>query len=145
MLIYLDKELTSKEKRKAIRYMKQYNKLDAIIKSKESTLLPSHTVSYEEKPSQSVREFSSEAEDYTIRSVEIDEYRNAKKILDIAYESSNYMQKIIWEKHFIDNVRDTDIYYEPEYKINRKRYYQEKRELINFVAECLRVGQISHN
>lgn len=135
VLSYLKRELSENERRKVIRYMRQYKNLDAIIKSKRLDLMPSHTVKFEEKPSQPTNEFYSEAEEYTIRSLEIEKYERVKKKLDYAYESVKPIQKFIWDEHFIDGRRDADIYYGED--IPKRTYYREKNELILVVAECL--------
>ena len=141
MLAYLDNELTEKEKRRTIKYMKQYRTLDAIIKSKELDLLPSHTVEFKEKPSQASNQFYSEAEEYAIKSEEIDHYIRLKKVLDLAYESAKPLHKEIWDEHFIDGLPDMEVYYGRG--ISKRTYYKEKNELVKIVAECLRVAQIS--
>ena len=138
MLTYLKREISSKERRSVVRYMEQYRNIEAIIESKEMELLPSPTVTYEERPSQSTNAFYSEPENYTMKSVEIDEYRNVKKLLDLAYESVKPVQRQIWDECFIEGRRDTDIYY--GVGITKRTYYREKDELIRVVAECIRLG-----
>lgn len=140
MLSYLKRDITSKERRKVIRYMTQYRTLDAIIESKRMDLFPSHTVSYEEKPHMGVRQFSSEAENYTIASAEIDDYLHIKRKLDLAYRSVKPVQQMIWDEHFIDGRNDIDIYNDNKHDITRRTYYREKGELIRVVAECLSIG-----
>lgn len=140
VLAYLKREINSKERRSVIRYMTQYRTLDAIIESKRMDLFPSHTANWDEKPSQGVRVFSSEAEDYTISSVEIDEYVLVKKKLDLAYGSVKPAQKMIWDENFVEGRSDPDIYNDHKNKITRKVYYREKSELIQVVAECLSIN-----
>lgn len=143
MLIYLDRQLNKKERKTVIRYMKQYKNLNAIIESKKLDLIPSHTVTYEDKPSQPSNRFYSEAEEYTLKAVEIDEYELIKKKLDLAYESVKSIQKLIWDEHFIEGRMDADIYYGND--ITKRTYYREKNELILVVAECLGIGTKSHH
>lgn len=138
MLTYLKREINSKERRSIIRYMSQYKNIEAIIQSKKLDLMPSRTSSIKENPVQESNEFRSEAETYTINSMKIDEYEAIKKLLDIAYNSVKPIQKKIWEEHFIDGRKDTDVYYGND--IAKRTYYKEKDELIRVVAECLRVG-----
>ena len=142
MLSYLNKQLSSKERKSVIRYMTQYRNLDAIIESKSINLYESHTVTYEEKPSQSTRKFKSEAEDYTIKSCDIEEYKDIKKRLNLAYHSVKPQQQLIWEERFIDGRTDADIHYGNN--IPKRTYYREKNELITVVAECLDIGTNSH-
>src|SRR5690625_414907 len=143
MLTYLNRDLKSKERRSVVRYMEQYRNLEAIIESKEMNLFPSHTVTYEEKPSQKTNDFYSEAEEYTFKSLEIDEYKKVKKLLDIAYQSVKPRQRLIWDEHFIEGRYDMDIYY--GHNIPKRTYYREKNELIRVVAECLRIGTNTHH
>jgi hypothetical protein len=118
--------------------MTQYRTLDAIIESKRMDLYPSHTANWDEKTNQSVRQFSSEAENFAIASDEIDDYVRVKRKLDLAYRSVKPVQKTIWEEHFIEGRNDTDVYY--GHDINKRTYYREKGELIQVVAECLSIG-----
>lgn len=122
--------------------MKQYKNIDAIIKSRKLDLLPSHTVTYEEKPSQRTNSFYSEAEEYTFEVLKIEEYSLVKKKLDYAYGSVKSIQKLIWDEHFIDGRMDADIYYGND--ITKRTYYREKNELISVVAECLSIGTKTH-
>ena len=138
MLEYLNRQLSKKERKTVIRYMKQYKNLNAIIESKKLDLMPSHTVTYEEKPSQPSNQFYSEAEEYTEKAIEIDEYVIVKKKLDLAYESVKPIQKLIWDEHFINGRMDADVYYGND--ITKRTYYREKNELILVVAECLGIG-----
>ncbi len=138
MLSYLNKQLSKKERKSVIRYMTQYRNLDAIIRSKQMDLLPSHTVDYEEKPSQSVRNFHSEAETFAINVDEIEQYRRVKSRLDIVYESIKPLQRTIWNESFIDGRYDVDIQVDND--ISKRTYYREKNELICIVAECLGFG-----
>lgn len=140
MLSYLSIELNKHERRKVMKSMSDYHKLNAIIESKCIDLYPSHTQVIEDKPSQSVRGFHSEVEDFAMKSEEINEYRQLKRKLDLAYHSVSPTQKLIWDECFIDEKNDTDIYH--GYDITRRTYYREKRELILFVAGCLNVGTI---
>lgn len=141
MLAYLDNELTDKEKRRTIKYMKQYKTLDAIIQSKELELLPSHTVEFREKPTQRSNQFHSEAEEYAIKSEEVEHYKRVKRVLDIAYRSTKPLHQVIWNEHFIDDLADVEVFFGRG--ISKRTYYKEKNELIKIVAECLRVAQIS--
>lgn len=137
---YLQNQLNKKDRREVIRHMKQYKNIDAIIKSRKLDLLPSHTVTYEEKPSQRTNSFYSEAEEYTFEVLKIEEYSLVKKKLDYAYGSVKPIQKLIWDEHFIDGRNDPDIYNEQKNKTTRKAYYREKSELIQVVAECLSIN-----
>lgn len=139
MLAYLDNELTEEERRETVRYMKQYKALEAIIKSKELELMPSHTTTFVEDKAQASNSFYSEPEKYAIKSEEIDYYINLKAVLDIAYKSVKPLQKAIWDEHFIDGFSDKDVYYGRE--ISKSKYYKEKNELIKIVAECLRASR----
>lgn len=138
MLSYLNKQLTQKERKAVIRYMTQYKNLEAIIESKEMDLQPSHTVAYEERPSQGTNSFHSEAETYTINNDEITEYKHIKKKLDLAYDSIKPLQQLIWDERFIEGRMDADIHY--GHNISKRTYYREKNELICVVAECLGFG-----
>lgn len=138
MLSYLDKHLTKKERKSVIKYMTQYRNLDAIIKTKQMDLFPSHTVEYEEKPTQSVRNFHSEAETFAINVDEIEQYRRVKQRLDIAFESVKPVQRSIWEDCFIDGGYDVDV--QENIRVSKRTYYREKNELIQVVAECLNSG-----
>lgn len=138
MLTYLNKQLSKKERKSVIRYMNQYRNLDAIIKSKKMDLFPSHTVDYEEKPSQSVRNFHSEAESFAISVDEIEQYQRIKDRLDIVYDSIKPIQRTIWNESFIDGKYDTDVQVDND--MSKRTYYREKNELINIVAECLGLG-----
>ena len=142
MLSYLDKQLSNKERKSVIRYMTQYRNLNAIIESKSMNLYKSHTVTYEEKTSQSTRQFKSEAEDYTIKNDEINEYRDIKKRLDLAYHSIKPQQQLIWNERVIEGRTDADIHY--GHNIPKRTYYREKNELIAVVAECLEIGTNPH-
>src|SRR5690625_2644301 len=102
--------------------------------------MPSRTSAIKENPVQESNKFRSEAETYAMESIKIDEYEAIKKLLDIAYESVKPIQKKIWDEHFIDGRKDTDVYYGND--ISKRTYYKEKDELIRVVAECLRVGKI---
>lgn len=140
MLDYLKREISGKERKKVIRYMTQYRNLEAIIESKRMDLFPSHTVTYEERPSQSTNAFYSEAEEYAIAVAEIDEYVHVKRKLDLAYRSVKPVQRMIWDEHFIEGRNDIDIYNDYKNGITRRTYYREKGELIRVVAECLSIG-----
>lgn len=143
VLDYLEKELTDDERRKVIRYMKQYKKIDAIIESKKLDLMPSHTSKYNLAKSQHTNDFHSEVEEYTEKVEEvIEKYETIKKKLDNAYNAVNPIQKLIWDEHFIDGRRDADIYYGED--ITKRTYYNEKNELILIVSECLSIGTKTH-
>lgn len=140
LLAYLDNELSNKDKRNTIKLMRQYRKLDAIIQSKESRVEPSHTVEFKEKV-QSSNQFRSEVENAVMASIEVDNYKQIKRVLDLAYDSVTPLQQEIWNEHFTDGLPDAEVYYGRN--IAKRTYYEEKRELIKIVAECLRVAQIS--
>ena len=142
MLSYLDNELSHKEKRKTIKLMKQYKKLDAIIQSKEMQAYPSHAVEFREKIAQSSNQFYSETEDAALSLIDIDHYKQIKQVLDLAFHSVTPLQQEIWNEHFVDGLPDKEVYYGRS--IARKTYYVEKSELIKIVAECLRVAQIGN-
>lgn len=138
MLAYLSRQLTKKERRSVIRYMQQYNNMGAIIESKRLDLMPDRTSTIKENPVQESNIFRSEAEDYAIESLEIEEYENIKKKLDLAYDAVRPIQKLIWDEHFIIGRTDADVYYGND--ITKRTYYREKNELILVVAECLGIG-----
>lgn len=138
MLGYLEKQLSKKERKEVVRYMSQYRNLDAIIRAKEMDLYPSRITSYEEKPSQSTRNFYSEAEAFAVKRDEIERYRKIKKRLDIAYESVKPLQREMWDLGFVDGMYDVDL--QERLRLSKRTYYREKNELINVVAECLGIG-----
>ena len=118
--------------------MQQYRNLSAIIESKIIDLNPSPTSTIKEDAVQESNHFRSAAEDYTFKSLEIDKLVRRKKKLDLAYESINDNQRMIWDEHFINRLKDVEVYTEPLNKITKRNYYKEKDELIRIVAECLR-------
>lgn len=142
MIMYLTKQLSSKEKRQVTRYLRQYKKIDAIIQSKQMDLMPNITSTLNDIAVQTSNGFHSEAEEYTIKVMEIDEYVRIKKKLDLAYNSVKDVQRIIWDEHYIEGHSDTDVYYGND--INKRTYYREKRELILLTAEILNIGTKTH-
>src|SRR5699024_2750260 len=111
LLKYLTRELTKKERKETIRYMRQYNNLTAIIKSKELELYPSNTVTIKDDPTSPTNQFHSETEETALRSLEIENYKLIKMKLDLVYESVKPVQKLIWDEHFIGGRTDSDTYY----------------------------------
>src|SRR5690625_1675077 len=63
ILKYLDRQLTKRERRTVIRYLRQYKNLEAIIYSKEMDLIPSRSSEFKETPVQESNEFHSQAEE----------------------------------------------------------------------------------
>src|SRR5690625_5900629 len=106
--------------------MSQYKNIEAIIQSRKLDLMPSRTSSIKESPVKESNKFRSEAETYAIESIAIDEYEAIKRLLDIAYESVKPIQKKIWDEHFIDGRKDTDVYYGND--ISKRTYYKEKED-----------------
>jgi len=144
MLTYLKRDIKSKERREVIRHMQQYNNLSAIIESKKLDLMPSPTSTLKESPVQESNHFRSGAEDYMFRSLEIDELINHKKKLDTAYNNVNDNQRLIWDEHFVNRVKDIEIYDDPMNNITKRNYYREKDELLRVVAECLKIVPYMH-
>jgi len=138
ILKYLDRQLTKRERRTVIRYLRQYKNLEAIIYSKEMDLIPSRSSEFKETPVQESNEFHSQAEEYTMKKEELDNYKATKEKLDSVYNSIKPTQKLIWDEHFIIGRMDADIYY--GHDITKRTYYKEKNELLLIVAECLGVG-----
>lgn len=140
MLEYLDTKLTKGQRKKVARYMAQYKNMEAIIRSKQLQLIPSKTSTLKENPVQESNISPSEAYMYLEKSEEVESMLATKQRLDIAYESIKPLHKLIWDEHFINDIRDFEIYYNPDHGINKKTYYREKNELMNVVAECLQIG-----
>lgn len=137
MLAYMEKSLTKSQRRKVAKYMGQYNNIDAIIKCKQSELFPSKTSTIKTNPVQESNDSPSEADVYLKKSTELDRLRDVKHRMDIAYDTVKPLQKLIWDDHFIYEVRDCDIYYDPDAGVTRTKYYEEKNELMSIVAGCL--------
>src|SRR5690625_4218024 len=135
---YLDKQLSKRDRRRVIRYMKQYNNMNAIIESRKLDLMPSITSTIKESAVQESNEFKSEAEEYTEKAMKLDELYIKKKKLDEVYKRAKPIHRLIWDEHFIDGRMDADIYYGND--ITKRTYYREKNELILVVAECLGIG-----
>lgn len=137
-LSYLDKQLSKKDRRTVIRYMKQYNNMDAIIESRKLDALPSVTSTIKPDAVQESNGFRSSTENSALKLLEADDILIAKKKLDAVYSRANPIHKLIWDEHFIGGRMDADIYYGND--ITKKTYYREKNELILVVAECLGIG-----
>jgi phosphoribosylanthranilate isomerase len=138
-LDYLKRNLTKKERRQIARYMSQYNNMSAIIESKRMDLMPSITSSIKLDAVQETNTNASEADKYLKKSMAIDDLVRAKNKLDEVYKRAKPLHKLIWDEHFIDGRRDSDIYYGED--ITKRTYYREKNELMNVVAECLGIGR----
>jgi len=143
LLTYLDRTLSKKDKRKVARYMKEYNNMKAIIKSKELKLSPKLTSTIQESPVQESGNNTSEPEKLAILSSEVDELRNIRMRLDAAYHYAKPLHKLIWDECFIDDRMDADIYYGND--IPKRTYYREKNILMSVVAECLEIGTNMHH
>lgn len=141
MLKYLTRNLSKNERRTAERYMRQYRNLETIIESKKLNLTEIQAVSFDDEPSKT-NKFHSDTETKAIQRLDIEKYKDVKRLLDMAYQSVNQRQKLIWDEHYIDGRFDIDIYY--GHNIPKRTYYREKNELIRVVAECLRVGTNLH-
>lgn len=138
MLNYLEKELTKKDRRTVARYMSQYNNMEAIINSKMMSIMPSTTSTIKPDAVQESNTNISEADKYLDKKLEIDEMVMTKRKLDEIYKRVKPLHRLIWDEHFIDGRRDSDIYYGED--ITKRTYYREKNELMQVVAECLGVG-----
>jgi len=64
----------------------------------------------------------------------------SKKKMYIAYDAWKPLHKLIWDEHFLNGVPDYHLYYDLKNGVSKKRYYQEKNELMLVVAECLGIG-----
>lgn len=136
-LDYLERKLTKSEKRQVAWYMSQYNNIDAIIRSRTISLVSSKVSSIKEDPVQETNTNASEQDKIMLK---IDNYIMAKKRMDIVYNKVKPFHKLIWDEHFIKGMPDFQIYYDPKKGITKKRYYQEKNELMSVVAESLEIG-----
>ena len=140
MLDYLDKTLTKGQRKKVARCMTQYNNMDAIIRSKRSELHPSKTSTIKQDAVQESNNSPSEADVYLEKKLVVDDMVSIKRKLDIVYNKIKPLHKMIWDEHFINGVRDFEIYYDKRYELNKKSYYNEKNELMLVVAESLGIG-----
>lgn len=141
-LEYLERKLTKSEKRQVARYMSQYENMDAIIKARTVSLVSSKVSSIKEDPVQETNTNSSEQDKVLLK---MDDLIMAKKRLDMVYTRVKPLHKLIWDEHFIGGIPDFQIYYDPANDVTKKRYYQEKNELMNVVAECLGIGTNKHH
>ena len=140
MLEYLDKTLTKGQRKKVARCMTQYNNMDAIIKSKKSELHPSKTSTIKQDAVQESNNSPSESDVYLEKKLVVDDMVSIKRKLDIVYNKIKPLHKMIWDEHFINGVRDFEIYYNDKNHLSKKSYYREKNELMLVVSESLGIG-----
>lgn len=112
--------------------------MEAIINSKMMSIMPSTTSTIKPDAVQESNTNISEADKYLDKKLEIDEMVMTKRKLDEIYKRVKPLHRLIWDEHFIDGRRDSDIYYGED--ITKRTYYREKNELMQVVAECLGVG-----
>ncbi|MDQ0158980.1 hypothetical protein [Alkalibacillus salilacus] len=139
MLDYLERNLTKAQRREVAQYMAQYNHLDAIIKAKQLEAMPSKTSTIKDEPVQESSSDQTEADVYLKKSFEIDELIKTKQKLDIVYNRVKPLHKLIWDEHFINGEADFKVYYDYDNDFTKTTYYEEKKELMNIVAECLNI------
>src|SRR5699024_2176662 len=112
----------------------------AIIKSKKSELHPSKTATIKQDAVQESHNSPRESDVYLEKKLVVDDMVSIKRKLDIVYNKIKPLHKMIWDEHFINGVRDFEIYYDKKYELNKKAYYSEKNELMLVVAESLGIG-----
>lgn len=144
MLDYLERNLTKSERRTVARYMSQYNNMDAIIQSRKSELFPSKTSTLKEDVVQESNNNNSDSDVYLKNKLYVDDMLINKTRLDLVYNNAKPLHKLIWDEHFINGRADFEIYYDWDNDMTKRSYYREKNELMQVVAECLKIGTKSH-
>jgi ArpU family phage transcriptional regulator len=133
-LTLLDVKLTKEVKRKAEKLMSRYRIYEAIIESKKMDLEPKLVASYQGSESQRGNQFYSEPEKIALTEIELDEYTRTLRKLDLVYNSLRPMQQQIWERRYLLDQLDIDVY--SDLVIPDRTYYRLKREMIAVVAEA---------
>jgi ArpU family phage transcriptional regulator len=127
-------KLTKEVKRKAEKLMSRYRIYEAIIESKKMDLEPKLVASYQGSESQRGNQFYSEPEKIALTEIELDEYTRTLRKLDLVYNSLRPMQQQIWERRYLLDQLDIDVY--SDLVIPDRTYYRLKREMIAVVAEA---------
>ncbi|MGF6951878.1 ArpU family phage transcriptional regulator [Neobacillus sp. B4I6] len=133
-LTLLDVKLTKEVKRQAEKLMSRYKMYEAIIESKKMDLEPKLVASYQGSESQRGNQFYSEPEKIALTEIELDEYTRTLRKLDLVYNSLRPMQQRIWDRRYLLDQQDIDVY--SDLVIPDRTYYRLKREMIAVVAEA---------
>jgi ArpU family phage transcriptional regulator len=133
-LTLLDVKLTKEVKRQAEKLMSRYKMYEAIIESKKMDLEPKLVASYQGSESQRGNQFYSEPEKIALTEIELDEYTRTLRKLDLVYNSLRPMQQRIWDRRYLLDQLDIDVY--SDLVIPDRTYYRLKREMIAVVAEA---------
>lgn len=130
----------SEARKKAEKLMSQYHMIDAIIESKridvESYKL---TQNFDVSEAQRTNAFHSEAERLGIIAAELTQYENTKKQLTSVFNALKPVQRVIWQRRYLDEEKDSNIIDEVSvsYYCHEKKYYRMKKEMIEAVIKAL--------
>lgn len=137
----LQDELKRSEAKKAAeKLMRKYNMLDAIIESKRIDVESYNlTQSFNVSEAQRGNQFHSETERLAIIAAELRYYENIKRQLTNVYNCLKPVQKIIWERRYIDEEKDNVIIGElyDKFYMNDKKYYRLKKDMLTDVIKAL--------